>query len=166
MSVGSSGIRALRKPASRCPSVRALARRRRTSERRRRTRDAVDTWHLLRPYLARTPARLAGAAVCTIVATVACAGHTLAVEVRDRPARPSAIDEVPFALDRSDVVFVAAVLGLVLAIAALNAAASYFSEFWLNRAGERIVHSCGWPPTPRCSACRCRSTPSARRATC
>ena len=100
----------------------------------------LRTWHLLRPFIARHAGALGGAAVCTIAATAAALAAPWPLKFAvDRLTEQS--DEIPFTLDRSDVAFVVAVLGLVLGIAVVNALASYYSEFWLNRAGERIVHS-------------------------
>jgi ATP-binding cassette, subfamily B, bacterial len=102
--------------------------------------DRARTWQLLRPFLARHTGALAGAAVCTIAGTIASLATPWPLKFAiDRLAERS--EDIPFTLERSDVSFILLVLGVVLGIAALNAAASYYSEFWLNRAGERIVHS-------------------------
>jgi ATP-binding cassette, subfamily B, bacterial len=101
---------------------------------------ARRTWPLLRPYVARHAGALGGAAVCSIVGTVAALASPWPLSFAvDYLAERT--DEVPFTLERADVVVVVGVLALVLGIAGLNATASYWSEFWLNRAGERIVHS-------------------------
>jgi ATP-binding cassette, subfamily B, bacterial len=101
---------------------------------------ARRTWPLLRPYVARHGGALGGAAVCSIVGTAAALASPWPLKYAvDYLAERT--DEVPFTLERADVVVVVGVLALVLGIAGLNATASYCSEFWLNRAGERIVHS-------------------------
>ncbi len=102
--------------------------------------DRARTWQFLRPFLARHTGALAGAAVCTIAGTIASLATPWPLKFAiDRLAERS--DDVPFTLERSDISFILLVLAVVLGIAVVNAAASYWSEFWLNRAGERIVHS-------------------------
>jgi ATP-binding cassette subfamily B protein len=99
----------------------------------------LRTWHLLRPFLARHSGALGGATVCTIAATAAALATPWPLKFAVDSLTERA-DEIPFTLERSDIAFVVSVLALVLGIAVVNALASYYSEFWLNRAGERIVH--------------------------
>jgi ATP-binding cassette subfamily B protein len=98
-----------------------------------------DTWRLLRPYLARHYGALVGAGISTIALTAAslAAPWPLKFAVDHLAART---DEVPFRLDAGDGRLLAGLVGLVLAIALVGAVASYVSDFWLNRAGEQIVH--------------------------
>jgi ABC-type multidrug transport system fused ATPase/permease subunit len=98
-----------------------------------------DTWRLLRPFLARHVGALVGAGLSTIALTAAslAAPWPLKFAVDALAERAG---EVPFELGAEDLRQVALLVGLVLAIAAVGALASYFSEFWLNRAGEQIVH--------------------------
>ncbi len=81
---------------------------------------------------------LAGATASTIALTVAQLAAPWPLKL--------AIDELvtdrgtQFDLDRGDLSTLAALAGLVLAIAVLNATAAFFSDFWLIRSGEQIVH--------------------------
>jgi ABC-type multidrug transport system fused ATPase/permease subunit len=120
------------------------------------------TSRLLRPFLARHWGALAGAAVSTVALSAATLAAPwplkLAIDhlIGDRRGR--------FTLSGADAALLAGLGGLVLAIATVDAAATYLSDFWLNRSGERIVHDCGWRPTRTSSGCRWPSTPAGPRA--
>jgi ATP-binding cassette, subfamily B, bacterial len=81
---------------------------------------------------------LAGAAVSTVALTVAQLAAPWPLKI--------AIDALvtgrgtSFDLDRGDISLLFGLAALVLGIAAVNAVAAFFSEFWLNRSGEQIVH--------------------------
>jgi ABC-type multidrug transport system fused ATPase/permease subunit len=81
---------------------------------------------------------LAGAAVSTVALTAAQLAAPWPLKI--------AIDELvtgrgtQFDLDPSDISLLLGLAALVLGIAIVNAAAAFFSEFWLNRSGEQIVH--------------------------
>ena len=81
---------------------------------------------------------LAGAAASTVALTAAQLAAPwplkIAIDslVTDRGTR--------FELDSGDISLLFGLAALVLGIAAVNAAAAFFSEFWLNRSGEQIVH--------------------------
>jgi ATP-binding cassette subfamily B protein/subfamily B ATP-binding cassette protein MsbA len=96
------------------------------------------TSRLLRPFLARHWGALAGAAVSTVALSAATLAAPwplkLAIDhlIGDRRGR--------FTLSGADAALLAGLGGLVLAIATVDAAATYLSDFWLNRSGERIVH--------------------------
>jgi ABC-type multidrug transport system fused ATPase/permease subunit len=81
---------------------------------------------------------LAGAAVSTVALTAAQLAAPWPLKI--------AIDELvtgrgtSFDLDPSDVSLLLGLAALVLGIAIVNAGAAFFSEFWLNRSGEQIVH--------------------------
>lgn len=97
----------------------------------------TDRTRLLRPYLARCWAALAGATACTVVVTAAELAQPWPLKlVIDRLLE----HEGPFTLGADDARFLAGVACLVLAIALASALASYRADLWLNRAGERIVH--------------------------
>jgi len=98
-----------------------------------------DTWRLLRPFLQNHVGALVGAGVSTIALTAASLAAPWPLKFAiDRLAERAG--EVPFQLQPADLRLVGVLVGLVLAIALVGALASYFSEFWLNRAGEQIVH--------------------------
>ncbi|HET6651389.1 MAG TPA: ABC transporter ATP-binding protein [Nocardioides sp.] len=81
---------------------------------------------------------LTGAAASTVALTAAQLAAPwplkIAIDslVTDRGTR--------FELDSGDISLLLGLAALVLGIAAVNAAAAFFSEFWLNRSGEQIVH--------------------------
>ena len=81
---------------------------------------------------------LAGAAVSTVALTLAQLAAPWPLKI--------AIDALvtgrgtSFDLDRGDISLLFGLAALVLGIAAVNAVAAFFSEFWLNRSGEQIVH--------------------------
>jgi ATP-binding cassette subfamily B protein len=81
---------------------------------------------------------LAGAAASTVALTFAQLAAPWPLKL--------AIDELvtgrgtSFELNRSDYSTLGALAALVLGIAAVNAMAAYFSDFWLIRSGEQIVH--------------------------
>lgn len=92
---------------------------------------------VLRPYVGRHGWALAGAGACTIVLTVATLASPWPLKF--------VIDELlgrerPFALKAGDFALLAAVVVLILLISAVNALAEYYSEIWLKRSAEQIVH--------------------------
>ncbi len=93
---------------------------------------------LLRPFFARNWAALAGASGATVLATAATLAQPwpLALVIDQLIG----VHDGAFELSGADVTFLALVSGLVLAIALLMAASEYFTDLWLTRAGERIVH--------------------------
>ncbi len=115
-----------RRPSRREPAARASARPRHPALR------------LLWGHARRHWPSLAGAATSTIALTAAQLAAPwplkIAIDslVTDRGTR--------FSLDRDDFTLLAGLAALVLGIAAVNAAAAFFSDFWLNRSGEQIVH--------------------------
>ncbi len=98
------------------------------------------TWRLLRPFLLQHWRTLAGAMLLTVTMTAASLATPwplkLAIDhITERAGSGS------FTLTRDDWLMLVGVVTLVLVIAAVDAASSYYSEYWLNRAGERIVHA-------------------------
>ena len=93
---------------------------------------------LLRPFFARNWAALAGASGATVLATAATLAQPwpLALVIDQLIG----VHDGAFELSGADVTFLALVTGLVLAIALVMAASEYFTDLWLTRAGERIVH--------------------------
>jgi ATP-binding cassette, subfamily B, bacterial len=93
---------------------------------------------LLLPFFTRNGAALGGASAATIFATVATLAQPwpLALVIDELVG----VHDGAFTLTASDYSFLALVAGLVLAIAAVLAASEYFTDLWLTRAGERIVH--------------------------
>ena len=81
---------------------------------------------------------LAGAAASTVALTAAQLAAPWPLKL--------AIDELvtgrgtSFDLDRGDLTMLLALAALVLGIAVVNATAAFFSDFWLIRSGEQIVH--------------------------
>jgi ATP-binding cassette, subfamily B, bacterial len=94
---------------------------------------------LLRPFLQRQAPALGGALVATVVVTLADLAAPWPLKlVIDRLLGGERA--APFALGADDLWFLALVAGLVLAIAAVDAGASYALDVSLGRAGERITH--------------------------
>jgi len=91
----------------------------------------------LQPYIRRQWKALAGAGAATGVLTAADLAKPwpLAIVVDQLLVR-----DAPFALDGGDWRMLAGVALLVLLIALSEAAALYFSNLWLQTAGERISH--------------------------
>lgn len=93
---------------------------------------------MLRPFLTRHWGALAGAAISTIAVSLATLAGPWPLKL--------AIDHLigshqgTFTLRGADFALLAGLAGLVLAIATVDAVATYFSDFWLDRSGERIVH--------------------------
>jgi ATP-binding cassette subfamily B protein len=93
---------------------------------------------LLAPFLTRHWRALAVSAASTIVLTAAELAQPWPLKiVIDRLLRHGGAE---FSGDSKNVAVLAAIAGLVVAIAATGAAASYWSDVLLNRAGERVVH--------------------------
>jgi len=97
-----------------------------------------STSQILRPFLVRHWGALAGAGVSTIALSAATLAQPWPLKL--------AIDHLigdhrgSFSLRGADLTLLAGLAGLVLLIAALDAASTYLSDFWLNRSGEAIVH--------------------------
>jgi ATP-binding cassette, subfamily B, bacterial len=93
---------------------------------------------LLRPFFIRNWTALGGATAATLLATAATLAQPWPLAL--------VIDELigthdgAFTLTGADTTFLALVAGLVLAIALVMAASEYFTDLWLTRAAERIVH--------------------------
>ncbi len=93
---------------------------------------------LLWDHARRHSGALVGAGASTIAITLAQLAAPWPLKL--------AIDELVtgrgtrFDLDRGDFSTLGALAALVLGIAVVNAVAAYFSDFWLIRSGEQIVH--------------------------
>lgn len=93
---------------------------------------------LLHTYVARHWGALAGAGVSTVALTAAELAAPWPLKL--------ALDELisgrgaHFELTAPDFALLLALGALVLVIALVDALATFYSSFWLNRAGERIVH--------------------------
>ena len=96
------------------------------------------TMRLLRSHARRHWGALAGAAATTVALTLAQLAAPWPLKI--------AIDELvtgrgeSFELTRGDVSLLLGLAAMVLGIAAVDALATYYSDFWLNRSGEQIVH--------------------------
>jgi ATP-binding cassette, subfamily B, bacterial len=96
------------------------------------------TWRLLRSHARRHWGALAGAAGSTVALTAAQLAAPWPLSI--------AIDELvtgrgtEFELSGEDLALLVGLAGLVLGIAVVDALATFFSDFWLNRSGEQIVH--------------------------
>ena len=92
----------------------------------------------LRPYLVREWPALAGASVMTILLTFAELARPWPLKI--------VIDQIfddyngAFTLTKHDWEIVAGVAGLVIAISLLDAIGTYYSDLWMQSAGERIAH--------------------------
>ena len=93
---------------------------------------------MLRPHVVRRWRALAGAAGATVALTAADLAKPwpLALIVDRLLAHRSA----PFELTEGDARLLAAVAGVVLVIAVVEAVAQYAADLWLRAAGERISH--------------------------
>jgi ABC-type multidrug transport system fused ATPase/permease subunit len=93
----------------------------------------------MRPFLAGHWRALAGASVASLFVVLADLAKPWPIKL--------VIDEIlsgrgkEFTLDAGDVRVLAGIAVLVIAIAAVDAISTYLSDLWLQRAGERIVHS-------------------------
>jgi ABC-type multidrug transport system fused ATPase/permease subunit len=93
---------------------------------------------LLRSHARRHWGALAGAAVSTIALTFAQLAAPWPLKI--------AIDQLvtgrgtDFELTGDDLTLLLELAALVLAIAMVDALATFYSDFWLNRSGEQIVH--------------------------
>ncbi|RYU10645.1 ABC transporter ATP-binding protein [Nocardioides iriomotensis] len=93
---------------------------------------------LLTSHVRRHWGALAGAAATTVALTLAQLAAPWPLKI--------AIDQlvtgrgVSFELSRGDVSLLLGLAALVLGIAAVDALATYYSDFWLDRSGEQIVH--------------------------
>ena len=99
----------------------------------------MNASRLLGPFLRKEWPALVGATASTLLLTVAGLASPWPLKIvlnsiLDRhPVRP-------FVLQPSDLRLLAAVAGLVLAVALVDAVSSYLRDMWLQSAGERIVH--------------------------
>jgi ABC-type multidrug transport system fused ATPase/permease subunit len=93
---------------------------------------------VLRPYFIRHWRALAGAALFSLLLTVSELAKPFPLKL--------VVDQLfhdyngAFVLDRGQLLLIAAIAAMVVAIALLDAVSGYFSDFWLNRAGEHISH--------------------------
>jgi ATP-binding cassette subfamily B protein len=100
----------------------------------------AGTLRLLRPFLLRHWRSLSGALVCTLTMTAASLAAPWPLKVAiDRIAEQSGGSG--FELDADDWWLLAGLALSVLVIATVGAVSSYFVDYWLNRAGEQIVHA-------------------------
>lgn len=99
-----------------------------------------NTWRLLRPFLLRHWTTLAGAMFFTVTMTAASLAMPWPLKLAIDHIAARAGDGT-FPLGQDDWVMIGALVALVLGIAAVDALSSYYSEYWLNRAGEQIVHA-------------------------
>jgi ATP-binding cassette subfamily B protein len=96
------------------------------------------TMTLLRSHARRHWGALAGASATTVALTLAQLAAPWPLKI--------AIDELvtgrgkSFELTRGDVSLLLGLAAMVLGIAGVDALATYYSDFWLNRSGEQIVH--------------------------
>jgi ABC-type multidrug transport system fused ATPase/permease subunit len=92
----------------------------------------------MRPFIAGHWKALAGAGMCSLFVALAELAKPWPIAL--------VIDELfaghegAFSLEASDLRLLAGIAVLVVAIAAVDAISTYFSDLWLQRAGERIVH--------------------------
>ena len=97
-----------------------------------------STARTLRPFLAGHWRALAGAAIASVFVALAELAKPWPIAL--------VIDEIlqnrgtEFTLGAADLRTLAGIAVLVVAIAAVDAVSTYFSDLWLQRAGERIVH--------------------------
>jgi ATP-binding cassette subfamily B protein len=97
----------------------------------------TPTRRVLGPYLKRHAMALAGAGASTIVLTATTLATPWPLKfVIDRLVARSR----PFHLGGNDVAWLTGVAALILLIATVSALAQYYSDVWLTRAGEQIVH--------------------------
>jgi ATP-binding cassette subfamily B protein len=107
-------------------------------ERRAERREARTRRRTLRPYLVRHWPALAGAAIFSVLLTVSELAKPFPLKlVVDKLF---ADYEGAFVLDSRQLLLIAAIAGLVVGIALLDAASSYFVDLSLKRAGEHISH--------------------------
>jgi ATP-binding cassette subfamily B protein len=98
-----------------------------------------STARSMRPFLAGHWPALAGAAATSVLVALADLAKPWPIKL--------VIDELVgnrgshFTLDARDITVLLGIGALVVAIAAVDALSSYFSDLWLQRAGERIVHA-------------------------
>src|SRR3954453_5988760 len=98
----------------------------------------ASTRRAMRPFLDGHWLALAGPALASLFVALADLAKPWPVKL--------VIDELlgdrhgSFSLDAGDLRVLAGIALLVVAIALVDAASTYFSDLWLQRAGERIVH--------------------------
>ena len=105
------------------------------------TADQVGTMRLLRPYLLRHWWSLAGAMIATATMTAASLAAPWPLKFAIDHIAARATDGGGFELTREDWWLLVGLALSVLAIAAVGAISSFYVDYWLNRAGERIVHA-------------------------
>ena len=99
----------------------------------------ASTGRAMQPFLAGHWRALAGASIASLFVVLADLAKPWPIKL--------VIDELltgrgkEFDLDPRDVRVLAGIAALVVAIAAIDAISTYLSDLWLQRAGERIVHS-------------------------
>ena len=103
--------------------------------------DPGGTLRLLRPFLLRHWKSLAGAMVGTVTMTAASLAAPWPLKFAIDHIAERAAGGRGFDLDPDAWWLLSALALSVLAIAAVGAVSSYFVDYWLNRSGERIVHS-------------------------
>jgi ATP-binding cassette, subfamily B, bacterial len=107
-------------------------------ERRAGRREARARRRMLRPYFVRHWPALAAAAIFSLLLTVSELAKPFPLKlVVDKLF---ADYEGAFVLDRGQLLLIAAIAGLVVGIALLDAASSYFVDLSLKRAAEHISH--------------------------
>ena len=103
--------------------------------------DHGGTMRVLRPFLFRHWRSLAGAMLCTATMTAASLATPWPLKLAIDHIAERAAGGSQFDLTTDDWWLLAALAASVLVIAAVGAVSSYYVDYWLNRAGERIVHA-------------------------
>ena len=103
--------------------------------------DHGGTLRVLRPFLLRHWRSLAGAMLCTATMTAASLATPWPLKLAIDSITERASGGNGFDLTTEDWWLLAGLALSVLAIAAVGAVSSYYVDYWLNRAGERIVHA-------------------------
>jgi len=101
----------------------------------------AGTLRVLRPFLLRHWRSLAGALLCTVTMTAASLAAPWPLKFAIDHIAERATGTSGFELHPDDWWLLATLALSVLAIAAVSALSSYYVDYWLNRAGERIVHA-------------------------
>jgi ATP-binding cassette, subfamily B, bacterial len=101
----------------------------------------AGTMRLLRPYLLRHWWSLAGALIGTATMTAASLAAPWPLKFAIDHIAERTADGGGFTLTPDDWWLLVGLALSVLAIAAVGAISSFYVDYWLNRAGERIVHA-------------------------